>query len=301
MHLIEQFEKRTEILDRPKLQRWTSSPLRYAYGLSQRYILNDLFSLSACKTCTLFTGDSIEVLLPSGLDLYLTGIKAHESEIRLVRFILKTMPGLLGDSGLQWAIDCGAHLGYFTTILARLFGHVDAFEPTSYINALLKKNTERFGNVAVLPMAISSTPGTVVFYEHAPRYSEYNSTKAAGDLEKTKVMREVTSIDRLAEQRGSLPDFVKIDVEGGEYDVFLGAENVWTQDHTIFAFEVRLEGYDELYLPLMKLLDESSYRLYGIDDQGAAVALNDMRKWIQDRDLESDNFLFIPTNKNPDE
>jgi FkbM family methyltransferase len=107
-----------------------------------------------------FFGHPLRMMLPSATDIYLTGGKTHDSEIRLAQFLLKTLqatsdksqaisdkpqatshePQVTSDEFLATSreleadslkleakkantfIDIGAHIGYFTALAAKLVG-----------------------------------------------------------------------------------------------------------------------------------------------------------------------------------
>lgn len=125
------------------------------------------------------------------------------------------------------ALDIGAHVGYFT-LLFRLAvgetGRVFAFEPLAETYRRLLHNVmiNGFANVQPLPLAVAKQPGTAFF--HINRENEGASSLLGGDGGE-QVPVQVTSLDTLfRENLGIRPRLMKIDVEGAEMDVLLGAE-----------------------------------------------------------------------------
>lgn len=125
------------------------------------------------------------------------------------------------------ALDIGAHVGYFT-LLFRLAvgetGRVFAFEPLAdtYRRLLHNVMINGFSNVLPLPLAVAKQPGTAFF--HINRENEGASSLLGGDGGE-QVPVQLTSLDNLfRENLSTRPRLMKIDVEGAEMEVLLGAE-----------------------------------------------------------------------------
>ncbi|MDX1408835.1 MAG: FkbM family methyltransferase, partial [Saprospiraceae bacterium] len=121
-------------------------PWRYFIGLSLARILYPLTHGPIVKRSHTFFGDPMVLPLPSGLDIYLTGLKSHDSEIRLTRFLVQwTKPGMC-------VLDVGAHVGYYTLLMARCVGSegtVTAFEPAYSSYSFLARNCAGVPRVTV--------------------------------------------------------------------------------------------------------------------------------------------------------
>ncbi len=119
--------------------------------------------------------------------------------------------------------DVGANVGFYSLLSSfRLDpGRVFAFEPLpSNINYLCKHlELNHVQNVHVLQVAISNDIGTANF--------QSESTGAMGRLDSAgNVQVKVSTLDALI-QSGQItpPDFIKIDIEGLEFNALLGAQN----------------------------------------------------------------------------
>lgn len=106
-------------------------------------------------------------------------------------------------------LDIGANIGVMTRIFASRAGHVHAFEPSPRALAMLRLNAPP--NSTIHPFALGEREGTVAFAEcEALDMSHIGE----GDLQVP-----VRTVDSL----GLKPAFIKIDVEGFEPEVLLGA------------------------------------------------------------------------------
>ena len=144
--------------------------------------------------------------------------------------------------------DVGAHAGATTLFLSEMVGtsgRVFAFEPDEFNYAYLLKNLNMHGltNVHPVKKALSGTTGCTAF--------NMDGTMSAGIHEflvysKTAPLVEVETLT-LADachQFGSVPDFVKMDIEGAEVAAIEGSAG-FIQQHSIhFAIESfhRLNG-----------------------------------------------------------
>ena len=152
-------------------------------------------------------------------------------QIRLLSPEEKWLLGL--DLSGHTIYDIGGYEGVFTLFFARAVGErgrVITFEPHPENYHKIRKNVEhnKFDNVMVSQIALGKTKGKAIL---ASRHSDYG-TASLHDAIKVQILREnraktfsvaVESLDaQINNNNLPEPDFVKIDVEGLEYDVLLG-------------------------------------------------------------------------------
>ena len=151
-------------------------------------------------------------------------------------------------------IDIGGHVGTFSCRLAQLHpkATISTFEPSPTTAKYLRHNVEQNGfadRVTVNEKALSSSTGTAVFDDNGAG-SGLNGLRAAGHS--TGVATEVQSIsfDDAVASASTPVDFVKIDCEGGEYDLVLGSSPAsWAsvQRVVIETHPVTGHSWDELH------------------------------------------------------
>jgi len=131
---------------------------------------------------------------------------------------------LLGPGAV--VVEAGANLGAHTVPLARCVGatgRIYAFEPMTFSHQLLCANLIANGicNVRTHQAALGQVPGELAFPIFDPLAggpNNYGGVSTAIESETTPCL--ATTVDRLDLSR---LDLLKIDVEGGERDVLMGA------------------------------------------------------------------------------
>ena len=162
---------------------------------------------------------------------------------RLTKLIMKKV--IKSDSN---CVDVGCHKGEILEDIIKLApnGKHFAFEPIPLFFDKLKARYN--GNVSVLPYALSDKEGesSFQFVKNAPAYSGLEKRKYSvdkPDIEEIKV--ELKSLDSVVPESQKI-DFIKIDVEGGEYDVLKGAKRILKTNKPTIIFEFG-KGASEYY------------------------------------------------------
>lgn len=136
------------------------------------------------------------------------------------------------------AVDVGAHIGSFTSLLQKVSpkGRHVAIEASPNKGAWLK---ERFHSVDVRIVAASDTNGTAIFQEdtHLPGFSRL-STQSTGD-HCVSYSVETCRLDSILNGRDV--DLIKIDVEGLELSVLRGAIETIIRCRPAIIFECGAE------------------------------------------------------------
>ena len=120
--------------------------------------------------------------------------------------------------------DVGANVGIYSVLACRSVGangSVFSFEPATmnlfYLNRNIRLN--HFCNCEVVPKAVSSSDGTVQF--------EFTGESCLGRISADGLLRvPSTTLDSFCHNGKPMPQLLKIDVEGAEYDVLSGCVRV---------------------------------------------------------------------------
>jgi len=281
-----------------KLMRWRARPLGYPLALLHRELVYPRQQRGLAVNCTTFFGAGMQLLLPSGTDIYLTGGKTHESELRLARYLIDTL------QPSDVFVDVGAHYGYFSLLASRLVGRqgrVVAIEasPTSY--SILKRNVAGIDHIIAKNIAVSAATQQITFYDFPARYAEYSSFAVEqyirepwyADNQPTKITVAADSLDNIVAQHALSPTVIKIDVEGAEASVIAGAHHLLQRmSPTIVMEYLAPNRHNESHRRAEKELRELGYTPYSIDSRGVPRPIDDVAAYFRSRDIESDNIVF---------
>lgn len=150
------------------------------------------------------------------------GTYEHEKQRLFARSI---QPGMV-------VFDLGANVGFYTLLAAVKAGErgrVYAFEPLPRNLEFLRLHLDynRVRNVEVIDAAVSDLSGLAAFEEQA--HPSMGRLEPAGCVQ----IRTVTMDNMVFEKGLSLPDVIKIDIEGGERRALEGARRMLEQRHPL--------------------------------------------------------------------
>lgn len=159
--------------------------------------------------------------------------------------------------------DVGAHVGSHSLILARLCapkGQVYAFEPDAFWFNRLIRNLElnSIKNVKPLQLAVSEVSGKIYLGRLSKTEFWHLTEEKTSGWEKI----ETSSISLDDFCKSNLPpQLIKIDVEGGEDRVFLGAKGILRQHRPIIICELHVPDSTRHALEILQKYDYSNFYL----------------------------------------
>jgi FkbM family methyltransferase len=157
--------------------------------------------------------------------------------------------------------DVGANAGYFSILSRELGATVHAFEPNPNVRALLSRSVSLgSGAITVVPAACSDRAGTMPLYLSKPGNTGLTSLIVPSERS---LEVDVIALDEYAHRTRTRPSLVKIDVEGHEREVLVGAGDLLESARPIVIAEAGGEETIELmaghgYTPLRILPDGST-------------------------------------------
>jgi FkbM family methyltransferase len=169
--------------------------------------------------------------------------------------------------------DVGAHAGMTAYFLAQMVGpagRVYAFEPDETNYQFLLRNIEmhRLANVVPVKAALSDKTGTASFCMDGTMsagLSDSLSYSAAGNAR----MVETLSLRDACERFGSVPNFIKMDIEGAELGVVRSSVDFLMEHPIHLSIESNhLVGGKFTAGPLETLLGRAGYRAWSSDKFG---------------------------------
>lgn len=166
------------------------------------------------------------------------------------------------------AIDIGGLYGYYALLLSRLVGangRVYSFEPDWRSFARLSNNVviNQIQNVVPLPICVQNTPQGLAEWQSVP--DEPWTSRLADSIAKidaqigTRTTVPITTLDHFADTLDIIDkiNFVKIDVEGMEFEVLEGATQLLRQTKPIILCELHSA---EIAQRVFGLLSEHGYQ-----------------------------------------
>lgn len=161
----------------------------------------------------------------------------------------------------QTVFDIGSHAGFFSLLASVLVGEkgkVIAFEPLPrnifYLKEHLKLNN--ITNVELIEAAVSKTSGVAFFTDSATGYQ-------GGISEKGTVKVDLVSLDELIfSNKIPVPNFLKIDVEGKEKSVLMGASSILENYHPTILLSIHGRP---VYQQCCELLKSLNYKIKILD------------------------------------
>ena len=139
------------------------------------------------------------------------------------------------------AIDVGANIGNHSLYFSRFFKKVFSFEANKDIFQVLNLNSRLKKNIKVYNYAVSD--------QNKKGFLDIDISNISGSGLSNKVINfkqniKCKKLDSLFKNKKDI-HLIKIDVEGKELEVLLGAKNILFNNRPIILFEHHLQNFDE--------------------------------------------------------
>jgi FkbM family methyltransferase len=177
-------------------------------------------------------------------------------------------------------IDVGANEGQYIKQILKLNSNlanikIQAFEPGESTYEKLKKNI-RHENIKLHNLALSDRTGVAVFYEITGQKSQASSLYQSSIAEHntTNIEVKVDTLDNFFFRKNQVIDFIKIDTEGNDFKVLVGASNLLSQKRVNFIqFEYNTQWLDSgsTLKHTLLFLKERGYSTFLIRPEGLYV------------------------------
>lgn len=153
------------------------------------------------------------------------------------------------DFGGDTFLDIGANVGFFSLYASKKFNNVLAFEPTKCSINSFKKNLEmnNIDNLSIYELALSDKSGKSIFYENPFNQGGNSLEKINTDnvkretkdwLEYEVKVAKLDDLSILDKKDTEKIDLIKIDVEGHEANVLIGANNLLRENNPMIFAEI---------------------------------------------------------------
>ena len=201
-------------------------------------------------------------------------------------------------------VDVGANIGFYTCIACSLGKQVIAIEPQRQNLECLyaNLNNNNWQNAEVFPLGLSNRPGLSILYgASGPSASLVSGW--GGFPKRFQRVIPVNTLDTLLGNRFSGKKlFIKIDVEGAEYNVIRGAiKTLSLSPRPTWLIEICLNEFhpgdmNPNYEDTFELFWQHGYEVRIANKEVTMVTPNDIKSWVARKCSTNNtfNYLFIP-------
>ena len=200
-------------------------------------------------------------------------------------------------------IDIGANIGYWT--FARNYFLKNrkkfyCFEPSSFNFFYLKKNLKKFNNIELINLGLSNykEKKTLSFPHWENRITDTGLLSLHGNSEVLSEKVQLITLDSYFNKRNTAQNiFIKIDVEGHEFEIIEGGQKFLSQNHSItiqteLNFDIEINIKKNNIQKLIKLLKNLNFKTFiYIDFSMKKLSDNDLNS-IVSRKINSEIFFI---------
>lgn len=195
-------------------------------------------------------------------------------------------------------LDCGCHLGSMLSQMVRLSpkGTHMAFEPSGYKAAWLRR---KFPEVTIVEAGVGREKGVARFYHYAEA-SGFDALRPDEKRQPTSVVEvPIVCLDEVVPADRDI-HFIKVDVEGAEFDLFRGAEKLLRRCRPSIVFECterHLKNFQIRPADVFAFLTDLGYRLntpHGFAADQPPIALEQFERAME---YPYQAFNFVATAK----
>lgn len=199
-------------------------------------------------------------------------------------------------------IDIGANIGLYTCLAAAQGKHVVAIEPLSVNLTALYRNLlcNSFLDIEVFPVGLSGKAGIKRLFGGNTGASFVPGWAGASD--KRNELVPVSTLDLIVQTRfDGQALLIKMDVEGFEYEVLLGAEHtLGLSPRPMWLVEICLsehfpDGLNDKFYNTFDAFWRRGYEARTVNREERLIHADDVSRWVKQgyADFGSHNYLFL--------
>lgn len=210
------------------------------------------------------------------------------------------------------AIDVGANVGVVTRYFSRYFAVTHAMEPIPYLSARLKRlqNTR----IKVHACAVGAEDGQITIRTPVGADGQpYHALSTASSTNSLSMYVHESVIECVVPQRrlsslitkdAGRVGYIKIDVEGFEHAVLLGADELIARDRPVIQMEIE-STHNPKYENVLELMMQKKYKGFSFFENGLkdnmyeCIKTQPINKNLKPNTLVEHQyeFIFIPNEK----
>lgn len=250
-------------------------------------------------------------ILPFDLNIKVNNFKLYANKPDRILAILLWKFGLLEKNEINFlknvikpnmqVLDIGANIGYYTTFLSSLVGvngAVFAFEPEKNNFRLLSKciKNNKILNTKIYNSAASDVDGVGNLYVSKINSGDNRLESFTQIHKKLKVSK--VKLDNLIENYKSI-DFIKIDIQGGEYKALLGMKSILQSSKNLIILielDTQMIKLSNVKVSiLIKFLKNYFDYTYVIKDKKICIE-NNIIDYLDNKNYKYENIIFSKKN-----
>jgi FkbM family methyltransferase len=151
-------------------------------------------------------------------------------------------------------LDIGAHMGYYSLYMLPLVKSVYAFEPDPRAREWLTRNLSPYSNATIVPAAVGAHSGRATYVLSSDPETSHLSSGVVREGNVLEV--DIVTIDEFVARFNLRVTAMKIDVEGFDFDVVVGALQTLRDQAPLVLTEAKPE--DRLF----QLISILGYRVF---------------------------------------
>jgi FkbM family methyltransferase len=213
---------------------------------------------------------------------FLLRIRSYLRKIGFTKFIVNILPKkeyeVIYSNALlshvyenDFIYDIGANRGFYTRkfLEKSTKGKVFAFEPVPVNFSIISKLQSEYRNLYIYPIGLGSEKGSLPM---SIGLDDLNATSSLKNFRsENDIMVTVETLDDIVNESHSVPNIIKIDVEGFEFEVLKGMSNtVINEKICVIAIEVHFSllekiGYQNGPKLVVDFLKSNNFKVNWID------------------------------------
>ena len=195
-------------------------------------------------------------------------------------------------------VDIGANIGHHSILMSHFVreeGHVIAYEPIPYLRDQISRSlaANSIHNVTIHDVALSDAEGQMILFL---RKGNIGGSSLVHGIDTEELPVRVTTLDK--NHVGKI-DFMKIDVEGYEYHVLLGAVGLIEKYRPTIIFEWS-PLYYRIHNPshskeILQFFKDRNYRIIDMENNNKLIThLDEFISGFDDGLRSQTNILAVP-------
>ncbi len=185
-----------------------------------------LFFRNDTKTQMIIVNDSI------GYEILYNGYY-EKSNLEIIK---KSLPPNIANSTF---LDIGANIGNHSLFFKDSFDKIESYEPQKKIFEILKLNTQKYSKIRIHNYGISNKDEVKTF-----NIPFKNSGMASNKKHLLDYYSEKVTLKKLNFRNYTNVGYIKIDVEGSEYEVLKSLDDIIKTCRPLISFELNMNNID---------------------------------------------------------